>query len=148
MTPAKGQEPSLEHELDAAAGQAVDFTDIRQRLTWVLVGLRHQRAGESDLIYGAYYEACRSAGRTDVTGQEGEDAAQQLQRHDERKDQDEHGLRLRQRHPHQFDGREQDRARAEGEEADGQAARQRSQHDPHHRGSRVPPSRRMRALHS
>jgi hypothetical protein len=51
---------ALEHELDAAAGQAVDFTDIRQRLTWVLAGLRHQRARESDLIYEAYYEAFRS----------------------------------------------------------------------------------------
>jgi hypothetical protein len=51
---------ALEDELDAAAGQAVDFTDIRQRLTWVLAGLRHQRARESDLIYEAYYEAFRS----------------------------------------------------------------------------------------
>jgi len=48
---------ALEAELDAAAGQAVDFTDIRQRLTWVLAGLRHQRARESDLIYEAYYDA-------------------------------------------------------------------------------------------
>ena len=37
-----------------------DFTDIRQRLTWVLTGLRHQRARESDLIYEAYYDAFRS----------------------------------------------------------------------------------------
>jgi hypothetical protein len=51
---------ALEDELDAAAGQAVDFTDIRQRLTWVLAGLRYQRARESDLIYEAYYEAFRS----------------------------------------------------------------------------------------
>jgi len=51
---------ALDDELGAAAGQAVDFTDIRQRLTWVLAGLRHQRARESDLIYEAYYEAFRS----------------------------------------------------------------------------------------
>jgi hypothetical protein len=51
---------ALHDELDAAAGQAVDFTDIRQRLTWVLAGLRHQRARESDLIYEAYYDAFRS----------------------------------------------------------------------------------------
>jgi hypothetical protein len=51
---------ALQDELDAAAGQAVDFTDIRQRLAWVLAGLRHQRARESDLIYEAYYDAFRS----------------------------------------------------------------------------------------
>lgn len=51
---------ALEDELGAAAGQTVDFTDIRQRLAWVLAGLRHQRARESDLIYEAYYDAFRS----------------------------------------------------------------------------------------
>jgi len=51
---------ALQDELDAAAGQAVDFTDIRQRLAWVLAGLRHQQARESDLIYEAYYDAFRS----------------------------------------------------------------------------------------
>ena len=48
---------ALQDELDATPGQAVDFTDIRQRLAWVLAGLRHQRGRESDLIYEAYYEA-------------------------------------------------------------------------------------------
>jgi hypothetical protein len=48
---------ALGDELNAAAGQAVDFTGIRQRLTWVLAGLRHQRARDSDLIYEAYYDA-------------------------------------------------------------------------------------------
>lgn len=51
---------ALREELDSQAGQRADFTDIRQRLTWVLAGLRHQRARESDLIYEAYYEAFRS----------------------------------------------------------------------------------------
>jgi hypothetical protein len=46
---------ALGKELDGHAGEAVDFTDVRQRLAWVLAGLRHQRARESDLIY----EACR-----------------------------------------------------------------------------------------
>jgi hypothetical protein len=46
-----------QHELDAAADQAVDFTDVRQRLAWVLAGLRHQRARESDLLHEAYYDA-------------------------------------------------------------------------------------------
>jgi hypothetical protein len=60
---------ALEAELAAAAGQAVDFTDIRQRLTWVLAGLRHQRARESDLIYEAYYEAFGSDIPRDAAGQ-------------------------------------------------------------------------------
>ncbi|HEV8275620.1 MAG TPA: hypothetical protein VGQ26_07970 [Streptosporangiaceae bacterium] len=51
---------ALHGELDAAAGPVVDFTDIRQRLAWVLAGLRHQRARESDLIYEAYYDAFQS----------------------------------------------------------------------------------------
>jgi hypothetical protein len=51
---------ALQDELAAAAGQAVDFTDIRQRLAWVLAGLRHQRARESDLIYEALYDTFRS----------------------------------------------------------------------------------------
>lgn len=44
----------------ADAHETVDFTEIRQRLAWVLAGLRHQRARESDLIYEAYYDAFRS----------------------------------------------------------------------------------------
>lgn len=51
---------ALQDELDNPADPAVDFTDIRQRLAWVLAGLRHQRARESDLIYEAYYDAVRS----------------------------------------------------------------------------------------
>lgn len=51
---------ALHDELDHAADLTVDFTDIRQRLTWVLAGLRHQRARESDLIYEAYYDAFHS----------------------------------------------------------------------------------------
>jgi hypothetical protein len=51
---------ALQDELDATAGQAVDFTDVRQRLAWVLAGLRYQRGRESDLIYEAYYDAFRS----------------------------------------------------------------------------------------
>ena len=67
---------ALEDELAAAAGQAVDFTDIRQRLAWVLAGLRHQQARESDLIYEAYYDAFRS----DIP----QDAADQLEDHNRR----------------------------------------------------------------
>lgn len=44
----------------AARDAGVDVGDIRQRLAWVLTGLRHQRARESDLIYEAYYEAFRT----------------------------------------------------------------------------------------
>jgi hypothetical protein len=51
---------ALREELDGEADQRADVPDIRQRLTWVLAGLRHQRARESDLIYEAYYEAFHS----------------------------------------------------------------------------------------
>jgi hypothetical protein len=44
-------------ELQAGVGDATDFADVRQRLSWLLGALRHQRARESDLIYEAYYDA-------------------------------------------------------------------------------------------
>jgi len=50
---------SLQQEL-GDVDEAVDFADIRQRLAWILTGLRHQRARESDLIYEAYYDAFRT----------------------------------------------------------------------------------------
>jgi len=50
---------SLRQELHGATG-AADHADVRQRLGWVLTGLRHQRARESDLIYEAYYDAFRA----------------------------------------------------------------------------------------
>jgi hypothetical protein len=56
---------ALGNELDTNPGDGVDFTDIRQRLAWVLAGLRHQQARESDLIYEAYYDAFR----TDLTAE-------------------------------------------------------------------------------
>jgi hypothetical protein len=59
---------ALSHELAGQAGEAVDFTDIRQRLASVLGGLRHQRARESDLIYEAYYDAFRSDLASDAAG--------------------------------------------------------------------------------
>jgi hypothetical protein len=59
---------ALGQELDGQAGEAVDFTDVRQRLAWVLAGLRHQRARESDLIYEAYYDAFRSDLAADAAG--------------------------------------------------------------------------------
>jgi hypothetical protein len=48
---------SLQDELNEPGGAPVDFADLRQRLSWVLSGLHHQRARESDLIYEAYYDA-------------------------------------------------------------------------------------------
>ncbi len=51
---------SLRHEFEAPDDAVVDVADIRQRLAWLLTGLRHQRARESDLIYEAYYEAFRT----------------------------------------------------------------------------------------
>jgi hypothetical protein len=60
---------ALQAELDSPPDPVVDFTDIRPRLTWVLAGLRHQRARESDLIYEAYYDAFRSDIPVDAAGQ-------------------------------------------------------------------------------
>jgi hypothetical protein len=51
---------SLAHEFEASDDAVVDVGDIRQRLAWLLTGLRHQRARESDLIYEAYYAAFRT----------------------------------------------------------------------------------------
>jgi hypothetical protein len=47
----------LAGELRGPEDSAVDYADVRQQLGWLLTGLRHQRARESDLIYEAYYEA-------------------------------------------------------------------------------------------
>ena len=47
---------SLRGELSEPDAPA-DFADLRQRLSSVLSGLRHQRARESDLISEAYYDA-------------------------------------------------------------------------------------------
>ena len=47
----------LAGELEGREDGDVDYADMRQRLAWLLTGLRHQRARESDLIYEAYYEA-------------------------------------------------------------------------------------------
>jgi hypothetical protein len=58
---------SLRRELDQPEAP-VDFADLRQRLGWVLAGLRHQRARESDLIYEAYYDAFRADLAADADG--------------------------------------------------------------------------------
>ena len=47
---------SLRQELDESDTD-VDVADLRQRLSWLLSSLRHQRSRESDLIYEAYFEA-------------------------------------------------------------------------------------------
>ena len=62
---------ALGSELGGQAGETVDFTDIRQRLAWVLGGLRHQRGRESDLIYEAYYDAFRTDLAGDTAGPPG-----------------------------------------------------------------------------
>jgi hypothetical protein len=48
---------SLHDELSEPGDALIDFADLRQRLSLVLSGLRHQQARESDLIYEAYYDA-------------------------------------------------------------------------------------------
>jgi hypothetical protein len=62
---------ALGSELDGQAGETVDFTDIRQRLAWVLAGLRHQQSRESDLIYEAYYDAFRTDLASEAAGPPG-----------------------------------------------------------------------------
>jgi hypothetical protein len=62
---------ALGSELDGQAGETVDFTDIRQRLAWVLAGLRHQQARESDLIYETYYDAFRTDLASEAAGPPG-----------------------------------------------------------------------------
>jgi hypothetical protein len=47
----------LRQELSEASDDTVDFAEIRERLSWMLTALRHQRARESDLIYDAYRDA-------------------------------------------------------------------------------------------
>ena len=47
---------SLRSELTNESAD-IDAADLRQRLAWPLMALRHQRARESDLIYEAYFEA-------------------------------------------------------------------------------------------
>jgi ATP phosphoribosyltransferase regulatory subunit HisZ len=58
----------LRRELERDDHSPVDFAEFRQRVSWAMTALRHQRARESDLIYEAYYEAFK----VDL-GQEGGD---------------------------------------------------------------------------
>jgi len=51
---------SIRSELADPDEAADDYADVRQRLSWTLTALRHQRARESDLIYEAYYDAFRT----------------------------------------------------------------------------------------
>ena len=48
---------SIRTELADPDEPGSDYADIRQRLSWMLTALRHQRALESDLIYEAYFDA-------------------------------------------------------------------------------------------
>ena len=48
---------SIRSELDDPDEEGTDYADVRQRLSWMLTALRHQRARESDLLYEAYYDA-------------------------------------------------------------------------------------------
>lgn len=62
---------SLHDELDQPGQAPTDPADLRQRLSWILSGLRHQRARESDLIYEAYYDAFGSDVALDATSPPG-----------------------------------------------------------------------------
>ena len=48
---------SLRREVEEHEEAGSAFSDVRQRLGWILTALRHQRARESDLIYEAFFEA-------------------------------------------------------------------------------------------
>jgi hypothetical protein len=48
---------AIRRELETPDEPAVDFSEVRQRLAWLLTALRYQQSRESDLIYEAYYEA-------------------------------------------------------------------------------------------
>jgi chromosome segregation ATPase len=48
---------TLRLELSATAEPTPDFADVRERLSWLLSALRHQRARENDLLYDAYRDA-------------------------------------------------------------------------------------------
>jgi hypothetical protein len=47
----------LRRELANTTDAVADFADVRERLSWLLSALRHQRARESDLLYEAYRDA-------------------------------------------------------------------------------------------
>jgi hypothetical protein len=57
---------SIRSELADPDEEVGDYADVRQRLSWLLTALRHQRARESDLIYEAYYDAFRTDLNTDA----------------------------------------------------------------------------------
>jgi hypothetical protein len=48
---------ALRRELSSPSDATTDFVDVRQRCSWLLSALRHQRARESDLLYDAYRDA-------------------------------------------------------------------------------------------
>ena len=64
---------ALRRELEEHPEAGLDYGDLRQRLSWTLSALRHQRARESDLIYEAYYDAFAAdlAAEADADGASG-----------------------------------------------------------------------------
>ena len=71
---------SIRAELAKPDDDGTDFADVRQRLAWLLTGLRHQRARESDLIYEAYYAAFDTELSLDDEATLGQPLAQQTGR--------------------------------------------------------------------
>jgi anti-anti-sigma factor len=76
---------SMRTELAKPDDDGTDFTDIRQRLAWLLTALRHQRARESDLIYEAYYDAFDTELSLDHDPTLGQPLAQHTGRHNPRR---------------------------------------------------------------
>lgn len=49
----QGQVTSLHAQLEAASKDPIDFSDLRQRVAWLMRALHHRRARETDLVFEA-----------------------------------------------------------------------------------------------
>ena len=45
---------TIEHLQSQGETEAIDYSDIRQRITWLLTSLKHHQAREADLVFEAY----------------------------------------------------------------------------------------------
>lgn len=45
---------TIEHLRSQGDTEAIDYSDIRQRITWLLTSLKHHQAREADLVFEAY----------------------------------------------------------------------------------------------
>ena len=45
---------TIEHLESQGDAEAIDYSDIRQRITWLLTSLKHHQSREADLVFEAY----------------------------------------------------------------------------------------------